>query len=243
MKLSTISLPMPMDRVLQHCLGSRYLTKMSTIEIFPAFRYTDACFQLILVHSKPGMVHLWSAPRLAPGPPLIWSGSRTMVLQTHQLSVASSSLYPVSGMTYIRSDDALVLCLFDGSFHVIYRLCVDPSYFPPDHLSELTSEKLSSTSRAIFVKTSFRDIGRMDVNRISGMMSYDGSSTIIWAHEYVVSLGMSSVSALLDHVRTGLVVRRISATSMKPSTVACLLLRSYGSISMIMQLWITCRVF
>jgi general transcription factor 3C protein 4 len=122
-----------------------------------------------------------------------------MVLQTQELSVGSSSLYPVSGMTYICSEDALILCLFDGSFHVIYGLSVDPSYFPPNPLSELTSEKLSFTSRSIFAKTSFGDIRRRDANRVSGMMSYDASSTVMWAHEYVVSLGMFSISISVDH--------------------------------------------
>ena len=166
---------------------------MSRNSLFQAVLYcADTFSQLILICSKPGIVHLWSVPPLASSSPLIWSGSRTMVLQPQKLSVGSSPLYPLSGVTYVGSEDALVLCLFDGSFHVIHGLSVDPSYFPANPQSDLTSEKISAASRSIFTETSVGDIRRKDVNRISGMMSYDGSSTVIWAHECVESHGISS---------------------------------------------------
>lgn len=117
--------------------------------------------------------------------PPAWSGSRSILLQTQKISVGSSSLYPVSGIEYICSDDALVLCLSDGSFHVIQELSVDPSYSFPSAPSPLTGDKLSVTARSIFSQVESRDIRSTDVNRTSGMMSYDNLSTVVWAHEYV----------------------------------------------------------
>ena len=172
----------------------RSITALSWIEVpqnvsglilFRILRHSHDFLQLVLVHCKPGVVHLWSAIPLASSVPLAWSGSRAILLQTQRVSVGSSSLYPVSGMVYIRSSDALMLCLFDGSFHAIHSLAIDPSYSPPDPSSPLTCEKLSATSRSIFSQAEMRDIRSTDVNRTMGMMSYDGSSTLVWAHEYV----------------------------------------------------------
>jgi general transcription factor 3C protein 4 len=183
--------------------------------------------QLILVHCKPGVVHLWSAFPLAQNAPLPWSDSREIHLQTQRVSIGSSSLYPVSGMMYIRSSDALILCLFDGSFHTIHRLASDPSYLPQDSSSSLISEKLSTTSRSIFAQAEMRNIQSSDVNRTSGMMSYDGFSTVAWAHEYVSFI--HSFNFPIDLCDTGRVDRQTLAISTRRNTIACLSLHSCGT--------------
>jgi general transcription factor 3C polypeptide 4 len=172
----------------------RGITALSWIEmptknvyrfLLSGFLLFSCILQLILVYCKPGMVHLWSALSHTANRLPVWSGSRTILLQTQRVSVGSSSLYPVSGMIYIRSHDAIVLCLFDGSFHAIHGLSIDPSYFPPTSSSVLIGGQLSATARSIFSQAEMKNIQHTDVNRTSGMMSYDGSSTVVWAHEYV----------------------------------------------------------
>ena len=226
MNFTVINPPTRMDAVSLHCHGLKCRRRMYTAFFIRVFFIILTLLQLVLVHCKPGAVYLWSAFPLATKLPLTWSGSRTMLLQTQRISVGSSSLYPVSGMMYVRSEDCLVLCLFDGSFHVIHGLSVDPSYFPRTSTSPLMSEKLSATSRSIFAQAEMRDIRSTDVNRTSGMMSYDCSSTVVWAHEYV-SLMVSS-SALLTK-GTGHVDRQTSVISTKQNTTACSLSHSCGT--------------
>jgi len=133
----------------------------------------------ILVHSKPGVVHLWSPLDPAGN----WSGHRTLILQNQRLSVGSSSFHPVSGMYYVQHDDALIISLFDGSFHVIHDLTHEPTWLLSKPNATLTSEKLSVVSRSVFIRAEQGDIGNGDMNRLTGMVSYDGAASILWLHE------------------------------------------------------------
>ncbi|EGN93775.1 hypothetical protein SERLA73DRAFT_172058 [Serpula lacrymans var. lacrymans S7.3] len=132
----------------------------------------------ILVSCTSGIIHLWSSP----SPSSKWSGSRVLVLQTQKISVASSALYPVSGLTHVGMQDALVLSLFDGSFHVVHSLSINPSWSPPTADDTLHTDMLSKVSRSIFAHVT-PGVRHMDVSRISGMASYDGFSTFIWVYE------------------------------------------------------------
>lgn len=125
------------------------------------------------------MVHLWSPP----DPLGRWSGYRRLVLQNQKLSVGSSSFHPVSGIHYVHHEDALIISLFDGSFHVVHNISHEPSWSPQLNAS-FTSESLSQVSRSVFIRAERRAMGNADMNRISGMVSYDGSATVIWLHEY-----------------------------------------------------------
>ncbi|KAG5724095.1 Profilin-2, partial [Termitomyces sp. T112] len=132
----------------------------------------------VLVYCKPGKVFLWCHSSSNLG----WSGSLSYRLKTQKLSVGSSSLHPASGIQYIARQDLLILTLFDGSFHVIYNLSGEPTMTPPMNDTLVTSEKLSQAVRSVFVQTE-NDVDSCDMNRVTGLTSYDGSSTFIWVQE------------------------------------------------------------
>jgi general transcription factor 3C protein 4 len=137
--------------------------------------------QRILVHCKPGVVHLWCPYATVFG----WSGYRVLFMEAQKLSVGSSALHPVSGVQYIRCQDALIICLSGGSFHVIQQLSLEPSWSAAN-VSTLTTENLSVASRSVFTRVENEETQFTDVNRISGMLSYDGSATLLWLHEFVL---------------------------------------------------------
>ncbi|KAG6888595.1 hypothetical protein C0995_007114 [Termitomyces sp. Mi166 len=132
----------------------------------------------ILVYCKPGKLYLWRHSSSDLG----WSGSRSYRLKTQKLSVGSSSLHPASGIQYINRQDILVLTLFDGSFHIVYNLSGEPTMTPPTDDNAVISEKLSQTVRSVFAQTE-NDVDSGDMNRITGLTSYDGSATFIWIQE------------------------------------------------------------
>ncbi|KAG6878555.1 hypothetical protein C0992_007917 [Termitomyces sp. T32_za158] len=111
-----------------------------------------------------------------------WLGLRSFRLKTQKLSVGSSALHPASGIQYISRRDILVLTLFDGSFHVIYNLSGEPTVNPQANDIVVTSEKLSQAARSVFVQTE-NNVDFGDMNRITGLTSYDGSATFIWMQE------------------------------------------------------------
>lgn len=193
------------------------------------------------MHCKPGVVYLWPVFPLATNASLRWSNPRSLPLQTQKVSFGSSYLYPVSGVMYIHSEDALVLCLFDGSLHVINGLSTNPSYPTLSSASQLVGDKLSATCRSIFSQAEMGRIRSTDVNRTSGMMSYDGSSTVVWIHEYVHLIWFFHLHCYQRN--TGHVDQQISVISTKQNTTACLLSRSYGTkptmlpLQMISQLY------
>lgn len=98
-------------------------------------------------------------------------------------------------MSYVLHRDALILALFDGSFHVIHNLSVEPSWRPSLADDTLTSAELSRTSRELFAKMTPAGISHMDVNKISGMESYDSQSTLVWIYEQVSSMISSTITA------------------------------------------------
>jgi hypothetical protein len=106
-----------------------------------------------------------------------------ITLQTQKTSDHSSALYPTSGITYHHKHDALVISLFDGSFHVIKNLCTAPEYITSGDAA-LTSKKMSSAARSLFVRAEGRELQKPDANRISGMISLDRGWTYAWVHEY-----------------------------------------------------------
>jgi general transcription factor 3C polypeptide 4 len=151
------------------------------------------CLQRILVHCKPGIVHLWSPATMTPS--ASWSGHRVLRLQTQRLDVGSSCLHPASGVHYVRRSDVLVVCLFDGSFHVIRDFSREPAWSsststaPTGDVKDalLTTEALSGVSRSLFVQAERRgELPSTEVNRISGMMGFDGAGTVLWLHEFVI---------------------------------------------------------
>lgn len=134
--------------------------------------------QRILVHCKPSVVYLWTS---SSG----WSGYRSFVLKTQKLSTGSSSFHPASGLQYIRRMDKLIITLFDGSFHIIHNFSVEPSMTPLNSDDLVTSERLSLTIRSAFVQSEQGETDHSDVNRITGLASYDGSASFVWLHEWV----------------------------------------------------------
>ncbi|KAJ3555131.1 hypothetical protein NM688_g2748 [Phlebia brevispora] len=133
----------------------------------------------ILVFTKPGSVHFWSPSESG----VHWTGLRTLILKTQKLSVGSSALSPVSGVTYIPSQDTLVISLADGSFHVVAHLSTNPSLALEPVDSGLSSGMISATARGTFIKVEEERMKRLDVNAIHGMASYDQASFFLWIHE------------------------------------------------------------
>ncbi|KZP30470.1 hypothetical protein FIBSPDRAFT_777198 [Athelia psychrophila] len=136
----------------------------------------------ILAVYKPGVVHLWPAPSPA-AIDSTWDVPRTIFLQTQKTSVGSSAVLPVSGTFYEPKDDSLIISLYDGSFHVIHRLSNDPTYNLTKSPGCISTDTISRTARLLFMRAEAREIQKTDANRTSGMMSYDQSSTVLWAHE------------------------------------------------------------
>lgn len=130
------------------------------------------------------------------GSGLGWSGSRTLVLKSQHISAGSSSLHPGSGISYMRHKDAVLLSLFDGSFHVIYNISTEPTLKADASNTDasFSSERLSAISRSVFVQCEGEALGALVddskmknvVNRIGGMTPYSSESPIItWIHESV----------------------------------------------------------
>lgn len=154
----------------------------SSRSIFCRTNITDLTLivQPILIIHKPGVLHLWSAPSVAN----TWSGSKAFVLRTQRRSVGSSALSPCSGICYVPSRDMAVVSLSDGSFHVVHKLSTSPTPDPPPS-EPIQSEILSAASRSVFVRAEPEKVSLQDVDRINGMVTYDGCSTFMWTYEYV----------------------------------------------------------
>lgn len=134
--------------------------------------------QPLLIFCKPGTVHLFSFP----SPSVAWSGCKTIRLQTQKTSTESSALYSASGIAYNVPHDALILSLFDGTFHIIQNIYTEPEYVSNGD-AELTSKKLSAVARSLFLKAEGGELTKADANRISGMISLDEGRTFAWIHE------------------------------------------------------------
>ncbi|KZT70773.1 hypothetical protein DAEQUDRAFT_810373 [Daedalea quercina L-15889] len=132
----------------------------------------------MLVYSKPGKLYLWSWPSNGLTPSL-----RTIALRAQQLSVGSSALTPVVGIEHAHSEDALVVSLADGSFHLVHDISGKrPHAASPDNL-RLSSIQLSRAARSAFAAAEPESTTEKDVNRNYGMISFDGCAWFAWLHE------------------------------------------------------------
>ncbi|TFK20065.1 hypothetical protein FA15DRAFT_759627 [Coprinopsis marcescibilis] len=138
----------------------------------------------ILVVCKPGIVYLWSAST----DPTSWSGLRSFELHTQRISNGASSFHPASGVVYLQDQDCLLVTLFDGTFHSIHNVSKAPKLLNAcaDDTSVVTSDKLSKASRDIFVRTELEKDDKKTMNRINGLVSYDGGATFLWAQDSAV---------------------------------------------------------
>lgn len=138
--------------------------------------------QPIVVILRPGVVQLWV--KECEG--VSWSGLRSFSLSRSGISSSSSTLYPPSGLVYSSEDDALVMPLIDGSFHVVYDISFAPTTEPPVGLTKrpsFSSSDLSSISRKIFIQVEGGSMSHAEINRINGMVSFGGFPIVSWAHE------------------------------------------------------------
>lgn len=101
-------------------------------------------------------------------------------------------------MQYIHHLDALLVCLVDGSFHVVYGIAAagpildspPASSSIPTPLGEgsnLRSATLSTTVRGVFARVERElKVTSSDVMKINGMVLYDDEfGSVVWIHEYV----------------------------------------------------------
>lgn len=133
------------------------------------------------MYSKPGTIHLWTWPSSSAQ----WHGSRVLAVETQSFSIGSSAFSCVSGFSYVREKDVLLVALLDGSLHAIHNILIEPSWFPTSLDDKLTSKALSQASRVFFAQTTSANVEYVDVNRISGLVCYDSHSTLTWIYEYV----------------------------------------------------------
>jgi hypothetical protein len=137
--------------------------------------------QPVVVIFRPGILQLWRDD--CDG--CAWSGLRSFSLHRQGISSGSSMFYPPSGLVYTPEHDAIVLSLFDGSFHVLYDISSSPTVNPHLDLtrqSGFSSRDLSSVSRRIFIQIEGGAIPQ-EMNRINGMVSFGGFPIVCWAHE------------------------------------------------------------
>lgn len=126
----------------------------------------------ILVKCTAGLIELYSFPHSKH-----WHGNRTLRIPTIPASVGSSSLCSVSGLVYVSSRDTLLCSLSDGSIYSIHQFSTDPSINSGD------LDRYSLLSRRVFEEVEHGQVHHSDLNAINGMMSFNGSSTMVWAHE------------------------------------------------------------
>lgn len=134
------------------------------------------------MYTKPGVIHLWSWPS-SPAP---WHGDRVLSVRPQNFSMGSSAFSCVSGFSYVKEKDVLLVALLDGSLHAIHNMLIQPSWVPTSSYDRLTSEALSQVSRVFFTQTTSAGVEYADVNRISGLVCYDSHSTLTWIYECVL---------------------------------------------------------
>ncbi|KAJ7594097.1 putative zinc-finger of transcription factor IIIC complex-domain-containing protein [Mycena floridula] len=131
----------------------------------------------ILAYHKAGVLHFWS-PQSVIG----WSGHRHLTLVNQEISIGSSPLHPASGIQYLPRQDILIITLFDGSFHVVHNVSIEPSWTPARD-SSLSSRQLSLAARAVFKRSAAESMGHSDVNTTAGFICYNDSGDVMWLHE------------------------------------------------------------
>ncbi|KAH7910203.1 transcription factor IIIC subunit delta N-term-domain-containing protein [Hygrophoropsis aurantiaca] len=159
----TVSFDGSLDSV--HAADGRGITALTWVDV--------SWDRPILVFGSPGLLHLWSQD----------IGHRVLQFQNQRLSSESSALSPVSGISHIPAQDMLIVALFDGSFHAVHHLRSDPSWNSQSSETSISSGALSEVSRMFFARATPGGIEHIDVNRINGMVSYDGLSTLVWIYE------------------------------------------------------------
>ena len=133
----------------------------------------------MFVLGTPGEVHIWSYETALPSP----SSRHTIALRTRGFSNGSIYFAPISGIIYNSRYDTLIISLADGSFHLVFHLSTGPVLGNPDSQEDFVSGSLTAHARLAFARLEEGGVGRVDVNRIDGMVSYDGGSTYVWMHE------------------------------------------------------------
>ncbi|KAG7094041.1 hypothetical protein E1B28_007662 [Marasmius oreades] len=150
----------------------------------------------ILAYTTPGILRLW-ASSMAPESP--WCGTRTYLLKTHKTHVASSNLHPVVGLEYLPLHDLLLVCLLDGSFHVVKSLSTSPAlddgeeitrnarkiFERVEHLNELRAGSVSEEKREKDKEKEKKEVrlGRAEANTTSAFSYYDHTGIVVWIHE------------------------------------------------------------
>ena len=132
-----------------------------------------------MVLLRPGIIQLWNGQNDRGA----WSGLRSFQLSMQDISSGSSMFYPPSGLIYSPERDAVVLSLFDGSFHVIHNVSSAPTVTPSTEQDKLTSSNLSSMSRKVFEKVEEGALPHIEMNRISGMVAFAGFPIVCWTQE------------------------------------------------------------
>ena len=139
------------------------------------------------MHANPGILrfcHLDAIDQLRT------DGSQALRLITQKTSAGSSSLNPIVGIHPVRGLDALIVTLFDGSYHVVQDAhnptFIDKSPMEVDGEEEtsLSSANLSRAARKFFVAVEAASMKFSDVNATNGVVEFDGSGTVAWFHEY-----------------------------------------------------------
>ncbi|KAF8192909.1 hypothetical protein BJ912DRAFT_961343 [Pholiota molesta] len=109
-----------------------------------------------------------------------WTGHRTLRVQLQKTSTDPRLSTP-------QKEDRLIITLFDGSFHVIRHVSMDPSWASRTVVDadngHVSSEALSGLSRATFEKAEKGEVDRNDMVRIDGTIPYDDGSTFLWVYE------------------------------------------------------------
>ena len=138
--------------------------------------------QPVVILLRPGVIQLWREEC----DECTWSGLCSLYLDRQGISSGSSTLYPPSGLVYSPGHDAIVLSLFDGTFHVFHNISSSPTVrlsIGSTNQSGLSSSGLSLVSRNIFEQIEGDAIPREEMNRINGMASFSGFPILCWAHE------------------------------------------------------------
>lgn len=133
--------------------------------------------QSILAYTRSGIVCLQTFHSELP---LGWAGTRVLELKLQPLSSSSTPYVANSGFVYYEQRNALMVCLYDGSFHMIHDVSTCPSIYPLDR--SLSSEELTRRARSVFA-VSEGEVSFSDANRTSGICDYDETGTVMWLHE------------------------------------------------------------
>ncbi|KAJ3926071.1 MAG: hypothetical protein NXY57DRAFT_1043575 [Lentinula lateritia] len=118
------------------------------------------------------------------------------VLDTQKGALMALKWVDLPGRLYISARDALVLCLVDGSFHVVYAIAGVACTVPILDYENVAATDLRTTNKVRAAAASNSNSAGVgggagtfaDVMRTSGMVCYDGDlGTVMWIHDYIPS--------------------------------------------------------